>query len=227
MKILELIIIANLIFFSSEGIAKIAAIAGCAVWCAVDLVSMPEYNELCFKCMSAANQLSCFSSSSTFILQKNITLPAYEIKIGDSLLTLNKENNGIKYSKVIFKKQIIGKFSFVSIVLENGQKIRVTDEHGIIFLKNHQKFIKNADKVKVGDILITTLGKSKVVKIEKYFEKSKFIVETEDGTVFSNGIYVSTICEEEINETKEFNEIISEWRKIHKNIFDNLNYLSK
>ena len=71
--------------------------------------------------------------------------------------------------------------------------IKVTDEHGIIFIKNNKKYIKTADKVNVGDILITMLGNSKVEKIEKSFETSKFVVETEDGSVFSNEIYVS-IC---------------------------------
>ena len=105
MKTLKLILIINLIIFSYEGFAKVAAIAGCAAWCAVDIVSTPEYNELCFKCMEAASKLSCFSNSSTFKLQNNITLSASEIKVGDSLLTLNQEKNIIKYSKVIFKKK--------------------------------------------------------------------------------------------------------------------------
>ena len=105
--------------------------------------------------------------------------------------------------------------------------IKVTDEHGIIFIKNNKKYIKTADKVNVGDILITMLGNSKVEKIEKSFETSKFVVETEDGSVFSNEIYVSTICEEEINETKEFQEIIKDWRKMHETFFKNFNIFIK
>lgn len=227
MAMLKLIVIINIILFSYEGLAKLAAIGGCAVWCVADVVSSPEYNEVCFKCMEAANRLSCFSNSSTFKLQNNITLSASEIKIGDSLLTLNQEKNTMKHSKVIFKKKINGKFNFISIFLENGKAIKVTDEHGIIFIKNNKKYIKTADKVNIGDVLITTSGNSKVEKIEKSFEKSKFVVETEDGSVFSNGIYVSTICEEEINETKEFQEIITNWKKIHKNFFKNLNNFLK
>ena len=221
MKIIKILLFISLIVFWCEGLAKAAAIAGCVALCAVNVVTTPEAMELCEKCMQGANSLSCFSDGSTFILQNNSTLNASEIKKGDSLLTLNNEYLE-KYSKVIFHKKIVGKFNFVTIYLENGKSIKVTNEHGIVFIENNKQFIKTADKIKKGDILMTNLGNSKVEKIERSMENVKYVIETEDGTVFSNEIFVSTICNEEISEKKNFKELIQKWSKNHQFLFKNL-----
>ena len=221
MKIIKILLFISLIVFSCEGLAKAAAIAGCVALCAVNVVTTPEAMELCEKCMQGANSLSCFSDGSTFILQNNSTLNASEIKKGDSLLTFNNENLE-KYSKVIFHKKIVGKFNFVTIYLENGKSIKVTNEHGIVFIENNKQFIKTAEKINEGDILMTNLGNSKVEKIERSIGNVKYVIETEDGTVFSNEIFVSTICNEEISEKKELKELIQKWSKNHQFLFKNL-----
>ena len=150
MKIIKILLFISLIVFSCEGLAKAAAIAGCVALCAVNVVTTPEAMDLCEKCMQGANSLSCFSDGSTFILQNNSTLNASEIKKGDSLLTFNNENLE-KYSKVIFHKKIVGNFKFVTIYLENGKSIKVTNEHGIVFIENNKQFIKTAEKINEGD----------------------------------------------------------------------------
>ena len=220
MEIIKFLLFISLIVFSCEGFAKAAAIAGCVAVCAVNVVTTPEAMDLCEKCMQGANSLSCFSDGSTFKLQNNSTLNASKIKIGDSLLTLNNEI--LKYSKVIFHKKIVGNFNFVTIYLENGKSIKVTKEHGIVFIENNKQFVKTADKINEGDILMTNLGNSKVEKIEHSIENVKYVIETEDGTVFSNEIFVSTICNEEISGKKDFKELIQKWRKNHQEFFKNL-----
>lgn len=221
MKIIKFLLFISLIVFSCEGFAKAAAIAGCVAVCAVNVVTTPEAMDLCTKCMEGANSLSCFSDGSTFKLQNNSTLKSSEIKKGDSLLTLNNENLE-KYSKVIFHKKIVGNFNFVTIYLENGKSIKVTNEHGIVFIENNKQFIKTADKINEGDLLMTNLGNSKVEKIERSIGNVKYVIETEDGTVFSNEIFVSTICNEEISEKKELKELIQKWSKNHQFLFKNL-----
>ena len=218
----KIIFFINFFIFSMEGIAKIAAIAGCGALCAVNVVT-PEAMELCKDCMNGALSLSCFSKTAKFYLPNNLTLTASEIKIGDSLLTLNEEGS-FKFSKVIFKKKSSGKFNFVSIILKNGKSIKVTDEHGIIFLKNKKKYLKSADQVNIGDIIITTQGNSIVEKIEKFTDNDKFTIETEEGSVFSNEILVSTLCHEEINK-KEYKDIIEDWKSAHIPFLKRLGYL--
>jgi len=69
---------------------------------------------------------------------------------------------------------------------------------------------------------MTNLGNSKVEKIERSIGNVKYVIETEDGTVFSNEIFVSTICNEEISEKKNFKELIQKWSKNHQFLFKNL-----
>ena len=61
-----------------------------------------------------------------------------------------------------------------------------------------------------------------VKKINNLQIKDKYILETEDGTVIANNIYVSTICDDMIDEKINSDDLLKQWKDKHERIYNKL-----
>ena len=132
-------------------------------------------------------------------------------------------NNLNKFTKVVRNVKSLGTFNYTQITLESGKTLTVTNERGVIILNNksNKKIIRASD-LKEGQMLITLQG-AEVIKNLKYLSiKDKYILETEDGTVIANGVYVSTICEDMIDEKINADDLIENWKAKHSNLYNKI-----
>ena len=66
-----------------------------------------------------------------------------------------------------------------------------------------------------------TLGGPEVIEKINYLKiKDKYILETEDGTVMANNVYVSTICEDMIDEKRNADDLIKQWKDKHAKLYN-------
>ena len=132
-------------------------------------------------------------------------------------------NNLNKFTKVVRNVKSLGTFNYTQITLESGKTLTVTNERGVIILNNksNKKIIRASD-LKEGQILITMQG-AEVIKNLKYLSiKDKYILETQDGTVIANEVYVSTICEDMIDEKINADDLIENWKAKHSNLYNKI-----
>ena len=132
-------------------------------------------------------------------------------------------NNLNKFTKVVRNVKSLGTFNYTQITLESGKTLTVTNERGVIILNNksNKKIIRASD-LKEGQMLITILG-AEVIKNLKYLSiKDKYILETQDGTVIANEVYVSTICEYMIDEKINADDLIENWKAKHSNLYNKI-----
>ena len=116
-----------------------------------------------------------------------------------------------------------GIFNYTQIILESGKELTITNEHGVIVLdeKSNKRVIKAAN-LREGQNLITLDGPEMVKKINNLQIKDKYILETEDGTVIANNIYVSTICDDMIDEKINSDDLLKQWKDKHERIYNKL-----
>ena len=193
----------------------------CASFCVI------PFNPACDACILAFCVIgpittACFSSDTKIskIVDgqiKNVSI--YELKENDLILG----NNENKLTKVVRNVKSEGIFDYTRIILKSGKELKVTNEHGIIVLDNelNMRIIK-ANNLKVGQKLITLEGPDIIKNINNLKIKDKYILETEDGTAIANDIYVSTICDDIIDETKNLNDLLKYWKDKHERIYNKI-----
>lgn len=164
----------------------------------------------------------CFSSDTICYKKKNGQLEEvsiHELKKNDLILS-NDEN---KLTTVIRNTKIEGIFNYVQLILDSGKELTITDEHGVIVVDNESnKKIVKANNLKVGQKLITLDGPQEIKTINNLKVKDKYILETKEGTVVANNIYVSTICAEMIDEKINADDLIESWKKEHEKLYNAL-----
>ena len=148
---------------------------------------------------------------------KNVSI--YELKENDIVLA----NNENKLTKVVRNIKSEGIFDYTKIILKSGKELSVTNEHGIIVLdEESNKRIIKAKNLKEGQKLITLDGVEIIKNISNVRIKDKYILETENGTVIANNIYVSTICDDMIDEKKNSDDLLNQWKDKHKRIYNKI-----
>ena len=132
-------------------------------------------------------------------------------------------NNGNKLTKVVRNVKSEGIFNYTQIILESGKELTITNEHGVIVLdeKSNKRVIKAAN-LREGQKLITLKGPEMIKNINNLQIKDKYILETEDGTVIANNIYVSTICDDMIDEKINSDDLLKQWKDKHERIYNKL-----
>ena len=70
--------------------------------------------------------------------------------------------------------------------------------------------------------MITLDGPEMIKNINNLQIKDKYILETEDGTVIANNIYVSTICDDMIDEKINSDDLLKQWKDKHERIYNKL-----
>ena len=143
----------------------------------------------------------------------------YELKKNDLVLA----NNGNKLTKVVRNVKSEGIFNYTQIILESGKKLTITNEHGVIVLdKETNKKVIKAANLREGQKLITLKGPEMIKNINNLQIKDKYILETEDGTVIANNIYVSTICDDMIDEKINSDDLLKQWKNKHERIYNKM-----
>ena len=193
----------------------------CAAACAI------PFSPLCVACIGtmciiAPVASACFSEDTKIVKVENGQIKEVyirEIKKNDLVLA----NNLNEYTKVVKNVKSEGIFDYTQIILESGKTLTVTNEHGVIILDNKfKKKIIKANNLKKGQMLITLQG-PRIIKDVKYLSiKNKYILETQDGTVMANNIYVSTICDDMIDEKMNSDDLIKFWKENQSNLYNKI-----
>ena len=194
-----------------------AAMVACPACASVCII---PFSPLCIACVlefcvAVPVMTACFSSDTTIYKIEDGQIKEvsiYELKVNDLVLA----NNENKLTKVVRNIKNEGIFNYTQIILESGKELTITNEHGVIVLdEESNKRIMIANNLKEGQKLITMEGTEVIKKINKLEIKDKYILETEDGTVIANNIYVSTICDDMIDENMNSDELLKLCKNKH------------
>ncbi len=206
---------------TKSGAAFLMGCPACAPLCVI------PFNPACDACILALCVIgpittACFSSDTKISKIedgqiKDVSI--YKLKKNDLVLA----NNGNKLTKVVRNVKSEGIFNYTQIILESGKELTITNEHGVIVLdeKSNKRVIKAAN-LREGQNLITLDGPEMIKNINNLQIKDKYILETEDGTVIANNIYVSTICDDMIDEKINSDDLLKQWKDKHERIYNKL-----
>ena len=199
-----------------------AALAVCPACAAVCII---PFNPLCIlciisNCIAGPIVTACFSPDTTISKLENGEIKEvsiYELKENDLVLA----NNENKFTKVVRNVKSEGIFDYIQIILESGKELTVTNEHGVIVIdeESNRRVIK-ARNLREGQVVITLEGPEIIKRINNLKIKDKYILETLDGTVIANNIYVSTICDDMIDEKIKADDLIQHWKNKHENMYN-------
>ena len=207
--------------FAKSGASFLMGCPACAPLCVI------PFNPACDACILALCVIgpittACFSPDTTISKIedgqiKDVSI--YELKENDLVLA----NNENKLTKVVRNVKSEGIFNYIQIILESGKELTITNEHGVIVLDNESnKRVTKANNLREGQKLITLEGPEAIKKINNFKIKDKYILETEDGTVIANNIYVSTICDDMINEKANSDDLLKQWKDKHERLYKKL-----
>ena len=199
--------------------AALAVCPACATVCII------PFNPLCIlciisNCIAGPIVTACFSPDTTISKLENGEIKEvsiYELKENDLVLA----NNENKFTKVVRNVKSEGIFVYIQIILESGKELTVTNEHGVIVIdeESNRRVIK-ARNLREGQVVITLEGPEIIKRINNLKIKDKYILETLDGTVIANNIYVSTICDDMIDEKIKADDLIQHWKNKHENMYN-------
>ena len=202
--------------------AALAVCPACATVCII------PFNPLCIlciisNCIAGPIVTACFSPDTTISKLENGEIKEvsiYELKENDLVLA----NNENKFTKVVRNVKSEGIFDYIQIILESGKELTVTNEHGVIVIdeESNRRVIK-ARNLREGQVVITLEGPEIIKRINNLKIKDKYILETLDGTVIANNIYVSTICDDVIDEEINADDLIQQWKNKHEKMYNLLN----
>lgn len=216
---LSLLFVSNFYFIQS-GFANCNSL--CARTCLMGGTIAPACYAACMPgCMALTR--NCFSNDTSIYLQKNNTIietNIFNIKKNDKVLTIRNGKKILTTIKNIYREE--GNFIFYKIQAKNEKGniriLKVTENHGIIVLNanNGKKSIVLAKSAKKGNLLLTSDGNYIIFNITKEILKEKYSLYTDDGTVLASNIFVTTLCEEDIEEGVSFDGFMEKWRNNHK-----------
>lgn len=201
--------------------SSLAVCPACASVCII------PFNPACIACVASLCVFgpvftACFDPETKISkYEKGQIINVYinEIKKNDIVLA----NNLNKFTRVVRNIKSEGIFNYTQIILESGEILTVTNEHGVIILDNKlDKKIMKAINLKEGQALITLKGQEKIKNIKYLSIKDKYILETLDGTVIANNIYVSTICEDVIDEKRNADDLLKQWKYKHEKLYNKI-----
>ena len=199
--------------------AAVAACPACAAVCAI------PFNPLCPFCIAtlcvvAPLSTACFSPDTTIAKLEDGKIKyvsIYQLKKNDLVLANNKN----KLTKVVRNVKSEGIFDYTQITLESGKELTITNEHGVIILDHESnKRVIKANNLREGQKLITLEGPEIIKNINYLKIEDKYILETIDGTVMANNVYVSTICDDMIDEERNADDLIKQWKDKHAKLYN-------
>ena len=95
--------------------------------------------------------------------------------------------------------------------------LKVTPQHGVITVVNKEKQIQLASSIKVNDTMINSEGAlMKVIEVSSFIGEDKYTLETTHGSVIASGVFVTTFCDQNIeNYEGNYEQKMTEWRQVH------------
>jgi intein/homing endonuclease len=220
---MTLLTLISLFFIPATKSGTVTAVVcpACITVCAVPL------NPLCWACLvalcgGATVVTGCFNSDTKIYKMEYGQIkdvPIYELKKNDLVLA----NNENKFTRVVKNVKSEGIFDYKQIILESGKELTITDEHVVIILddKSNKRVIR-ASNLREGQKVITLDGPEVIKKINDLKIKDRYILETMDGTVIANNIYVSTICDDMIDEKMNADDLLKNWKNNHRGLYNEI-----
>jgi intein/homing endonuclease len=220
---MTLLTLISLFFIPATKSGTLTAVVcpACISVCAVPL------NPLCWACLvalcgGATVVTGCFNSDTKIYKMEYGQIkdvPIYELKKNDLVLA----NNENKFTRVVKNVKSEGIFDYKQIILESGKELTITDEHVVIILddKSNKRVIR-ASNLREGQKVITLDGPEVIKKINDLKIKDRYILETMDGTVIANNIYVSTICDDMIDEKMNADDLLKNWKNNHRGLYNEI-----
>lgn len=145
--------------------------------------------------------------------EKIYNIPLKDIKKNDYVLTF--EGNDKIYSKVKENTRIKGTFIFYEFKMidknSNIKTISVTKNHKMIVFEKEENEIqfKEANKVKIGDLMRTLDGIFEVFEINQVKLKNCYKLVVQIGTVLANDILIGAVYFNKDDSTKEINKVLN------------------
>lgn len=200
-----------------------ATCIGIAIWLPVTVIGTPACIAQCFLTCIA----SCFHKNTTIQVLENdkaIEKNVADVHIGDMVGTLH--NGAFTWTKVVRNIKKTGDFDFVQITANNEttgnhKELSVTPTHGMVLLgDDNQIMLDTANNVVIGDKIAASNGEVlTVTNIVNGTMDEQYTLETAEGTVIASGMFVSTLCAEELEGGKKpFNATIEDWQYRHRDI---------
>jgi len=221
MKIYLIVLISLLFLPIAKSGGAIPICAACIILC------ISPYAPVCGGCLAtfcgaAPFATACFDPDTKISKIEDGQIKEvsiYELQKNDLVLA----NNGNKLTRVVRNVKSEGIFDYIQVILESGKELTITNEHGIIVLDDdsNTRIIK-ANNLKKGQKLITLDGPEIIKNIKSLKLENKYILETEDGTVIANNIYVSTICDDMIDEKINSDDLLNYWKDMHKELYQKI-----
>ena len=220
---MTLLTLISLFFIPATKSGTVTAVVcpACITVCAVPL------NPLCWACLvalcgGATVVTGCFNSDTKIYKMEYGQIkdvPIYELKKNDLVLA----NNENKFTRVVKNVKSEGIFDYKQIILESGKELTITDEHVVIILddKSNKRVIR-ASNLREGQKVITLDGPEVIKKINDLKIKDRYILETMDGTVIANNIYVSTICDDMVDEGMDADDLLKNWKNNHRGLYNEI-----
>lgn len=203
----------------------------CCFACGATCGSTGFFAPFCLMACVSGCTVACFDKNTTFLvlengeeIEKNISI----VKVGDMVRTLH--DGKLVWTKVLRCINTAGNFDFIQLNFQNviggnQKQLSVTTTHGMILLsENNFLTLTPAKDLTVGDKVISSEGDVLVItEINKAMMEDKYTLETSDGTVIASGIFVSTLCEEEINNGKQlYDTKMIDWHNRHDKLISDI-----
>lgn len=179
-----------------------ACMSAALSYCSAAVAAGPAAPAAVSACIAAASA-ACLTSCACFDVSTTVhtrTGPREMLTLAmdDEVLTLL--NGRPFWTKVNNVHKLDGDFEFVTL-WTNSQALTVTPQHPVFANGNGQSFfVRDAGSVSVGDALFLNDGGTEVVtNVTKSHGSAKAMVETEQGTVIANGIFVRCMMPNEFS----------------------------
>ena len=123
----------------------------------------------------AAFGKNCFSVDTTIQIQKNNTIievPISTVKENDKILTLKNDKFELTNVVQIINKK--GNYTFYELKARNTKgnikNIKLTENHGVIIIKNNKEYIVYVKNIKEGNLVLTNEGIFMIYSVSKLIE---------------------------------------------------------
>ena len=173
---------------------------------------------------------NCFSDS-TIVWTKNESssdmtarqVMAIDLKEGDLVGTFDfssslHANYKFMWTRATDVSIYGGNWKAHTFVFSKQLHLTVTSPHLMIILKKEKSYFIRADHVEIDDIMLVNKRLIKVIGIKNHLIKRKVAIETEDGTLQVNGVWVSGFCDDNVevnNRIVEYNSVIEDYKFRH------------
>jgi intein/homing endonuclease len=156
-----------------------------------------------------------------------------DLRVGELVRTLSDDALREEWTEVVGVEETNGasvntSFLFIELELEDGSKVTVTSDHGVLVHESASgsspdsrpvvRVVSSQDIVSGDKLVRWESGEWKALKVRKVTmikKSSKITVRTRSGTVLANGVLVSTLCGDAYESGSEWSETAERWKEMH------------